>query len=130
MCPACLRACVCVGAFGHFLTTRDCSAWTKADFLQGAGTHTPVAARFSTTTFGREFPDEARNPRGLAFKFYTKQGNYDIMSINFPAFFVRSVQRSQQSNALPAIRMKDGCAFVLMRVVLVCGPVFASATAL
>jgi hypothetical protein len=39
--------------------------------------------RFSTVTLGREFPDEARNPRGFAIKFYTKEGNYDIVGLNF-----------------------------------------------
>jgi hypothetical protein len=42
-----------------------------------------VFVRFSTVTLGREFPDEARNPRGFAIKFYTKEGNYDIVGLNF-----------------------------------------------
>lgn len=81
------------------------SKYTKASLFTGAtGKTTPVAARFSTTTLDRGFPDEARNPRGLAFKFYTADGNYDIMSINFPTFFVRDgalgpdAIRSQQRN--------------------------------
>jgi catalase len=44
---------------------------------------TPVFVRFSTVTLGREFPDEARNPRGFAIKFYTGEGNYDIVGLNF-----------------------------------------------
>jgi catalase len=47
------------------------------------GEKTPVFTRFSTVTLGREFPDEARNPRGFAMKFYTKEGNYDIVGLNF-----------------------------------------------
>jgi len=53
---------------------------------------------------GREFPDSARNPRGLALKFYTEDGNYDVLMVNFPVFFNRdpalgpSVVRSQQRN--------------------------------
>jgi catalase len=39
--------------------------------------------RFSTVTLGREFPDLARNPRGFAIKFYTGEGNYDIVGLNF-----------------------------------------------
>jgi catalase len=39
--------------------------------------------RFSTVTVGREYPDEARNPRGFAIKFYTAEGNYDIVGLNF-----------------------------------------------
>jgi catalase len=55
-------------------------------------------------TLGREFPDEARNPRGFAIKFYTGEGNYDIVGLNFPVFFCRDpiqgpdVIRSQYRN--------------------------------
>lgn len=48
-----------------------------------------VFGRFSTTTFGREFPDQCRNPRGFAVKFYTDDGNYDMVGLHFPIFFVR-----------------------------------------
>ena len=61
------------GAFGHFEVTKDISDLTKADFLSTVGEKTPVFVRFSTVTLGREFPDEARNPRGFAIKFYTKE---------------------------------------------------------
>ncbi|KAF2771367.1 heme-dependent catalase [Teratosphaeria nubilosa] len=74
------------GAFGYFETTADVSDLTKADFLQRVGEKTPVFVRFSTVTLGREFPDEARNPRGFAIKFYTGEGNYDIVGLNFPVF--------------------------------------------
>lgn len=92
------------GAFGYFETTRDNSDLTKAHFLGGVGTKTPVAVRFSTVTFGREFPDEGRNPRGFAVKFYTNEGNYDLVGLNWPVFFCRDpmqgpdVIRSQQRN--------------------------------
>ncbi|KAK3058875.1 hypothetical protein LTR09_000440 [Extremus antarcticus] len=56
------------GAFGFFETTKDVSALTKASFLQNVGEKTPMFIRFSTVTLGREFPDEARNPRGFAIK--------------------------------------------------------------
>lgn len=55
----------------------------KADFLSTVGEKTPIFVRFSTVTVGREFPDEARNPRGFAIKFYTMEGNYDIVGLNF-----------------------------------------------
>lgn len=61
------------GAFGHFEVTKDISDLTKADFLSTVGEKTPVFVLFSTVTLGREFPDEARNPRGFAIKFYTKE---------------------------------------------------------
>lgn len=60
----------------------------KADFLSKVGEKTPVFVRFSTVTLGREFPDEARNPRGFAIKFYTMEGNYDIVGLNFVSFVV------------------------------------------
>ena len=56
---------------------------TKANFLQSAGQKTPIFIRFSTVTLGREFPDSARNPRGFAVKFYTGEGNYDIVGLNW-----------------------------------------------
>ncbi|KAI0405305.1 catalase-like domain-containing protein [Xylaria palmicola] len=59
------------GAFGYF----------ESKFLQKKGEKTPVFVRFSTVTLGREFPDEARNPRGFAIKFYTKEGNYEYYFI-------------------------------------------------
>uniref|UniRef100_A0A0K3CG83 BY PROTMAP: gi/751835684/emb/CEL54483.1/ catalase [Rhizoctonia solani AG-1 IB] n=1 Tax=Rhodotorula toruloides TaxID=5286 RepID=A0A0K3CG83_RHOTO len=90
-------------AFGSFTVTNDVSKYTKADFLQ-PGTVTPVFTRFSTVTYGREFADSARNPRGMATKFYTTGGNYDLVGLNWPSFFVREpfmgpdVIRSQQRN--------------------------------
>lgn len=94
------------GAFGYFETSEGsrASQFTKAHFLQGSGNKTPIFVRFSTVTFGREFPDEARNPRGFAIKFYTQEGNYDLVGLNFPIFFCRDpiqgpdVIRSQQRN--------------------------------
>lgn len=61
----------------------DGEACSKADFLQSAGQKTPIFIRFSTVTLGREFPDSARNPRGFAVKFYTGEGNYDIVGLNW-----------------------------------------------
>ncbi|KAL7422106.1 hypothetical protein Q5752_002749 [Cryptotrichosporon argae] len=92
------------GAFGKFTVTQDVSHLTKAAFLQGVGTSTPVFTRLSTVTYGREYPDEGRNPRGFAVKFYTSEGNYDLVGLNWPVFFVRDPFqgpdniRSQQRN--------------------------------
>ncbi|KAM3414260.1 hypothetical protein BST61_g10915 [Cercospora zeina] len=77
------------GAFGYFEVTSDVSDLTKADFLQRVGEKTPIFVRFSTVTLGREFPDEGRNPRGFAIKHYTREGNYDVVGLNFPVFFCR-----------------------------------------
>ena len=92
------------GHFGYFEVTKDVTKLTKADFLGKVGKKTPLFLRFSTVTFGREFPDLARNPRGFAVKFYTKEGNYDIVGLNWPIFFARDpmqgpdIIRSQSRN--------------------------------
>ena len=77
------------GAFGYFEVTHDLTHLCKAAFMSEVGKKTPLFARFSTVTYGREFPDSARNPRGLAWKLYTEEGNYDCLTVNFPSFFVR-----------------------------------------
>lgn len=76
------------GAFGFFEATEDASAWCKADFLK-KGTRTPVLARFSTVAGEAGFPDTVRDPRGFALKFYTQEGNYDLVGNNTPVFFIR-----------------------------------------
>ncbi|KAF5966947.1 catalase [Fusarium coicis] len=75
------------GAFGYFECTQDVTELT-----------TPFFVRFSTVTLGREFPNEARNPRGFAIKFYTMEGNYDIVGLNFPVFFAAIPFKDQTSN--------------------------------
>ncbi|KAJ3167455.1 hypothetical protein HDU88_002377 [Geranomyces variabilis] len=94
-----------LGAFGYFETTINLAGeLSKAMFLQGMGKKTPVFTCFSTVTVGREFPDSCRNPRGFAVKFYTKEGNYDLVRLNWPVFFVRDPMQgpdiicSQQRN--------------------------------
>ena len=77
------------GAFGYFEVTHDLTHLCKAGLFSAVGKRTPMFARFSTVTYGKEFPDSARNPRGLAWKFYTEEGVYDILTVNFPSFFVR-----------------------------------------
>ncbi|KAG8789408.1 hypothetical protein FRC12_013556 [Ceratobasidium sp. 428] len=90
-------------AFGYFQVTHDVSHLTKAALFQ-PGKKTPAYTRFSTVTYGREYPDSARNPRGFATKFYTEEGNYDLVGLNWPVFFVRDPFmgpdniRSQQRN--------------------------------
>ncbi|PWW73282.1 catalase [Tuber magnatum] len=92
------------GAFGYFECTKDMSELTRACLYNKVGRKTPIFMRFSTVTFGKEFPDQARNPRGFAIKHYTEEGNYDIVGLNWPIFFCRDpIQgpdaiRSQQRN--------------------------------
>ena len=76
------------GAFGYFEATADVSRYTCADFLQ-KGKRTEVFARFSTVAGERGAPDADRDPRGFAVKFYTEQGNYDLVGNNTPVFFIR-----------------------------------------
>ncbi|OAT12536.1 catalase [Blastomyces gilchristii SLH14081] len=72
-------------AFGYFKTTKDMSSVCKEHFLRRSGVKMPVFMRFFTATFGREFPDSGRNSRGMAIKFYTGEGNYDIVGLQ-PVF--------------------------------------------
>ncbi len=78
-----------IGAMGYFVTTTDFSKYTDAAIFAKAGTKTPVFVRFSTVMGFRGSPEAARDPRGFAVKFYTQQGNWDIVGINHPIFFIR-----------------------------------------
>ena len=79
-----------VGAHGVFVSYGDESQYTKADFLNAKDKQTPVFARFSTVMNPRGSAETGtRDPRGFAVKFYTQQGNYDIVGINQPVFFIR-----------------------------------------
>ncbi|WP_078084362.1 catalase [Microbulbifer mangrovi] len=76
------------GAYGTFRLSKDMSDWTIADFLQQAGSDTEVFVRFSTVGGGQDSSDYARDPRGFAIKFYTKEGNFDLVGNNTPVFFL------------------------------------------
>lgn len=76
------------GAYGVFEPSADISALSKASVFK-SGTHTPVFVRFSTVMGYRGSPEQARDPRGFAVKFYTQQGNWDVVGINWPIFFIR-----------------------------------------
>jgi catalase len=77
------------GAHGYFELTESLSQYTKAKFLQKPGTRTPVFARFSTVAGSRGSTDLARDVRGFAVKFYTQEGNYDLVGNNMPIFFIQ-----------------------------------------
>ena len=76
------------GAFGVLEITEDVSAYTKAAVFQ-QGTKTDMLARFSTVAGEQGSPDTWRDVRGFALKFYTTEGNLDIVGNNTPIFFVR-----------------------------------------
>jgi catalase len=82
------------GAFGRFEVTNDVSKYTKAAVFQ-PGTKTDMLVRFSTVAGERGSPDTWRDPRGFALKFYTGQGNYDMVGNNTPVFFVRDPMKFQ-----------------------------------
>ena len=82
------------GAFGRFETTGDVSAYTKAAVFQ-PGTKTDLLVRFSTVAGERGSPDTWRDPRGFAVKFYTSEGNYDMVGNNTPVFFIRDPMKFQ-----------------------------------
>ncbi|HTX30453.1 MAG TPA: catalase [Solirubrobacteraceae bacterium] len=82
------------GAFGVFETTEDVSAYTRASLFQ-PGVKTEMLARFSTVAGESGSPDTWRDPRGFALKFYTDEGNYDMVGNNTPIFFVRDPMKFQ-----------------------------------
>jgi catalase len=77
------------GAHGFFENYRPLSDVTKADLFQKAGEKTPVFVRFSTVIGQKGSFDLARDVRGFATKFYTKQGNWDLVGNNIPVFFIQ-----------------------------------------
>ena len=76
------------GAFGTFAVTHDVSQYTKAAVFQ-PGTATELVLRFSSVAGERGSPDTWRDPRGFAVRFYTSEGNLDIVGNNTPVFFIR-----------------------------------------
>jgi len=76
------------GALGTFRATADISAISKAS-LFAAGKQTPVFVRFSTVIHPQGSPEGVRDPHGFAVKFYTDQGNWDMVGNNLPIFFIR-----------------------------------------
>lgn len=77
------------GAFGDFVVTHDITCYTKAAVFSEVGKKTPMFARFSTVAGERGAADAERDIRGYALKFYTEQGNWDMVGNNTPVFFFR-----------------------------------------
>jgi len=77
------------GAHGYFQVYKSMSKYTCAKFLQNPKSKTPVFVRFSTVVGARGSADSVRDPRGFAVKFYTEDGNYDLVGNNLPVFFIR-----------------------------------------
>ncbi|WP_374046621.1 catalase [uncultured Pseudomonas sp.] len=77
------------GAYGTFTVTHDISRYTKARLFSEIGKSTEVFVRFSTVAGERGAADAERDIRGFAIKFYTEQGNWDLVGNNTPVFFLR-----------------------------------------
>lgn len=82
------------GAHGYFETYGKAGddpveKYTRAKVFSGAGKQTPVLVRFSTVTHSKDSPETLRDPRGFAVKFYTEDGNWDLVGNNLKVFFIR-----------------------------------------
>ena len=77
------------GAFGKFTVTNDITRYTRASLFSEVGKETPVFTRFSTVAGERGAADAERDIRGFAVKFYTDEGNWDLVGNNTPVFFIR-----------------------------------------
>ncbi len=98
------------GAFGIFVVTGDVSRYTEAAVFQ-PGAQTDLLLRFSTVAGERGSPDTWRDPRGFAVKFYTSDGNLDIVGNNTPVFFIRDPMKFQNfirsQKRLAAVNLRD-----------------------
>ena len=81
------------GAHGYFELYESMSKYTKAGFLNDTKIKTPVFARFSTVAGSRGSSDLARDVRGFSVKFYTQEGNYDLVGNNMPVFFIQDAMK-------------------------------------
>lgn len=103
------------GAHGEFEVTNDITQYTKASLFSQVGKKTPLVVRFSTVGGESGSADTARDPRGFAVKFYTEDGNYDLVGNNTPIFFIRdplhfpSFIHTQKRN--PVTHLKDADMF-------------------
>src|SRR5271163_4256697 len=86
------------GAHGTFTVTHDITRYTKANIFSKVGKVTPLFLRFSTVAGERGAADAERDIRGFAVKFYTEEGNWDIVGNNTPVFFFRDPLRFSDLN--------------------------------
>lgn len=86
------------GAYGNFTVTHDITQWTKAKVFSEIGKKTDVFVRFSTVAGERGAADAERDIRGFACKFYTDEGNWDLVGNNTPTFFIRDVHNFSDLN--------------------------------
>ncbi len=77
------------GAYGEFVVTHDITTYTRAALFSAVGKKTKTFLRFSTVAGSKGAADTVRDPRGFALKFYSEDGNFDIVGNNTPIFFLR-----------------------------------------
>lgn len=105
------------GAYGTFTVTHDISRYTKAKLFNAIGKKTEIFVRFSTVGGERGSADTERDPRGFAVRFYTEEGNWDVVGNNTPMFFIKdpikfpdfvhTQKRDPQTNLKSATMMFD-----------------------
>lgn len=107
-------------AKGFFEVTHDVSGLSCADFLRAPGVQTPVIVRFSTVIHERGSPETLRDPRGFAVKFYTREGNWDLVGFLCPLCMTSTVAPAEQAltchavqvgNNMPVFFVRDGMKF-------------------
>lgn len=81
------------GAYGKFTVTADITRYTKAKLFSAVGNSCRMFARFSTVGGEKGSADTARDPRGFALKFYTEDGNWDLVGNNTPVFFIKDAKK-------------------------------------
>jgi catalase len=96
-------------AHGFFENYKSLADITKADLFQRAGEKTPLFARFSTVAGGAGSVDTPRDVRGFAVKFYTKEGNWDLVGNNIPVFFIQDAIKFP--DLIHAVKMESDRAF-------------------
>src|SRR5258705_10957863 len=109
------------GAYGTFRVTQDITLYTSAKLFDQVGKETPAFLRFSTVGGELGSADTARDPRGFAVKFYTEEGNWDMVGNNTPVLFIKdplkfpdfihTQKRVPQTNLKSATMMWDICTF-------------------
>ena len=76
------------GAHGELVIENSMTKYCRAAYMNEVGKKTPMFIRFSTVAGERGAPDTVRDPRGFAIKFYTEEGNHDVVGNNTPVFFI------------------------------------------
>lgn len=81
------------GAYGKFVVTHDITKYTRAKLFSQIGKETDMFVRFSTVGGEKGSADSERDPRGFALKFYTEDGNWDLVGNNTPVFFIKDAKK-------------------------------------